>query len=52
MIMSLEFHGGIILMLSEFRRQTVIISNLPRDIEYNDCALVELKRRTLWLDRY
>jgi hypothetical protein len=21
-------------------------------IEYNDCALVELKRRTLWLDRY
>jgi uncharacterized protein YecT (DUF1311 family) len=22
------------------------------EIEYNDCALVELKRRTLWLDRY
>jgi uncharacterized protein YecT (DUF1311 family) len=22
------------------------------EIEYNDCALVELKRRTVWLDRY
>ncbi len=22
------------------------------EIEYNDCALVELKRRTYWLDRY
>jgi uncharacterized protein YecT (DUF1311 family) len=22
------------------------------EIEYNDCALVELKRQTLWLDRY
>ncbi len=22
------------------------------EIEYNDCALVELKRRTLWLARY
>jgi uncharacterized protein YecT (DUF1311 family) len=22
------------------------------EIEYNDCALAELKRRTLWIDRY